>query len=219
MVMQNISNAVNNVYGAVKYVATHNPGETIATLGLVTVLGLTGCRGDVEPTLTPTDTPRPVPTATYTPVPTPGIEQTISDNASKLRKVIDYVRTSGDDERLSDWRDTPYGVIVTLPMQNLPMNGSVGYSVHVWPNDRTTLERHITGKINLDKTDTDYAAPFVLTHYDSDSEVDTASIVIDERYYRLGAFNLSKNTGLEHKGRIQEYNAEALDAIIEFFER
>jgi len=69
--MQIISNPISNVYGAVKYVATHHPLETIATLGLVALLNLSGCTG-TQPTPTPRDTPtpRPVPTATYTPEPT-----------------------------------------------------------------------------------------------------------------------------------------------------
>ena len=175
--MQNLSNAMSNVYGAVKYVAAH-PKESALTAAFGGLGLLAACGGDKEatPLEIATSTPVPKPEATVqaqhdltpeayglTSVPTSEIEQTVSDYASKARKLAAHVRTVDDKEGILHREVGDYGVIVSIKTKD-----GTFYSVNVRPNDHINIRKTI-GSDQL-----------ILSDLDLDGVVDSFSGPIDE---------------------------------------
>ena len=217
MVMQNLSNAMGNFYGAIKYAATH-PKETMATVGLVTVLGLSGCRGDTVPTNTPA--PRPAPTATYTPEPTlaptatVGIERPVSDLTSKARQLYDMVTSKKIGKVVYETGNQggTYIVIDNLsgdlePLKRYGNELIVGEVVY---SDGSFGRGGLS--INFRKSPTDYSGA-TMVDSNLDGEVDFG---IDDS--REGRFNLNiseRNPDLEYK--LQKDWEDSLGTLVKFF--
>ena len=208
MVMQYFSNALNVGYKAVGYAATH-PKETLATIGAVAVLGLAGCNGDVKPITTPTI----------------GIEQPVSDLASKAIQLHNLV-ISKKPKWGVEYKDGYYGVVAEMIVDGIPYRvqvgnientGGKGYgATTIWhnsfgqfpfdtPNNGGPIKSIMTGSMIT----TDDRGLGSNSNGQLDGQVDVGS-------FEDQLFNPYINLRPELEDKLQAAHERSLDALIKF---